>query len=104
MTEEPGSVKVLEMAIRFVEQDPTHEAAWKFLAMLYERRGQHEAALAHFERAVAQWPDIAVTNNRLAWFLANCPDPNFRDADRAVKFARRAVELSPYSTSTRSAS
>jgi serine/threonine protein kinase/Tfp pilus assembly protein PilF len=29
--------------------------------------------------------------SRLAWFLATCPDPKFRDPSRAVALARRAV-------------
>jgi hypothetical protein len=31
----------------------------------------------------------------LAWFLATCPDPQFRRSDRAVAVARKAVELAP---------
>jgi serine/threonine protein kinase/tetratricopeptide (TPR) repeat protein len=33
--------------------------------------------------------------NNLAWLLANCPDPRFRDAGRAVELARKATELAP---------
>ncbi len=33
--------------------------------------------------------------NDLAWFLATCPDPQFRDPARAVELARRAVNRGP---------
>jgi serine/threonine protein kinase/tetratricopeptide (TPR) repeat protein len=34
--------------------------------------------------------------NLLAWFLATCPDPQFRDADRAVVVAQTVVERVPH--------
>jgi tetratricopeptide (TPR) repeat protein len=34
-------------------------------------------------------------HNDLAWLLANCPDSQVRDVSRAVRLARRAVELAP---------
>jgi tetratricopeptide (TPR) repeat protein len=34
--------------------------------------------------------------NLLAWFLATCPDPQFRDADRAVVVAQKVVERVPH--------
>src|SRR5262249_46952103 len=33
--------------------------------------------------------------NAVAWLLATCPDPRFRDPSRAVRLARTAVELKP---------
>src|SRR5262249_47468086 len=40
-------------------------------------------------------PDSPVALNDVAWFLVTCPDPKFRDADRALGLAKRAVELLP---------
>jgi predicted Zn-dependent protease len=34
-------------------------------------------------------------HNKLAWFLATCPDPQFRDPVRAIEAARRAVKQAP---------
>src|SRR5262249_25889137 len=34
-------------------------------------------------------------SNGLAWLLATCADPKFRDAHRAVALAKKAVELKP---------
>ena len=33
--------------------------------------------------------------NSLAWLLATCPDPSFRDGQRAVEIGRRALKCSP---------
>ena len=40
-------------------------------------------------------PSQAAAHDFLAWWLATCPDPKFRDAPRAVTLAKRAVELAP---------
>jgi tetratricopeptide (TPR) repeat protein len=38
---------------------------------------------------------LAQSANNLAWFLATTPHDEFRDAQRAVELAQRAVELDP---------
>jgi serine/threonine protein kinase len=51
-------------------------------------------------RQVARWTDQASPGDAAghhirAWFLVTCPDPQFRDARRAVNLAKRATELAP---------
>jgi len=72
------------------------------------------AALAHaglaqeaedgFRKALELMPDNAafdnsvedaVYHNNLAWLLATCPEPKFRNPSRAVELAKRAVGLEP---------
>jgi tetratricopeptide (TPR) repeat protein len=48
-----------------------------------------------FRWAVEQNPQAAREQNHLAWLLANASEPRFRDAVRAVAFAKKAVELEP---------
>src|SRR5262249_38666831 len=38
---------------------------------------------------------LAGKQNRLAWFLAVCPEPRLRDPKQAVELARRAVDADP---------
>jgi serine/threonine protein kinase/tetratricopeptide (TPR) repeat protein len=40
-------------------------------------------------------PNRAPSLNNLAWLLATCPDPQFRDPGRALDLARKATELAP---------
>src|SRR5262249_27205387 len=68
--------------------------------------GRFEEAQQAYERAVAiqsRVPSIprqdprprmleAYYSNNLAWFLATCPDPRFRDSGRAVELAKKTVE------------
>jgi len=47
------------------------------------------------EQAVRFAPGWSDPCNSLAWLLATCPDPSFRDGPRAVEIGRRALESSP---------
>jgi tetratricopeptide (TPR) repeat protein len=40
-------------------------------------------------------PNRAPSLNNLAWLLATCPDPQFRDPGQALDLARKATELAP---------
>ncbi len=52
-------------------------------------------AVDGFREALRLDPDGPEALNPLARFLATCPLPQFRNADRAVELARRAVERTP---------
>jgi serine/threonine-protein kinase len=54
-----------------------------------------DEALAATREAIRLQPDSAMAHSNLAWFLANSPDPKFRDPARAVEVARKAIELAP---------
>lgn len=55
--------------------------------------GQYESAIEDYEKAIRLSPDWGQPHNDLAWLLATCADPSFRDATRAVSLARRASQL-----------
>jgi tetratricopeptide (TPR) repeat protein len=55
----------------------------------------YRRALVLMDRLVTSNPDSASDADALAWFLAICADPNFRDPARAVSLARVAVKQSP---------
>lgn len=74
----------------------------KSKSILHYHRGVAYATLGHFaealddsERRLGLAPENPETHNDLAWLLANCRELEFRDPERAVKLARRAVEMSP---------
>jgi serine/threonine protein kinase/tetratricopeptide (TPR) repeat protein len=52
-------------------------------------------ALALYAKLAADFPETSAYLNDLARLLVTCPAPQFRDADRALRIAKRAVELSP---------
>jgi tetratricopeptide (TPR) repeat protein len=55
---------------------------------------QEEQARSGQDRAAAM-RRLAARLDRLAWFLAHCPDARVRDTAAAVRRARRAAELQP---------
>jgi tetratricopeptide (TPR) repeat protein len=64
--------------------------------------GKREQAAVHYQEALdlmnerrRTYPDNAGDANNLAWFLAVCADPRFRDPGQAVTLARQAVKGSP---------
>jgi tetratricopeptide (TPR) repeat protein len=71
--------------------DPSAHAE---LAAALIKEGDLDAALRHYQQALAQdspyWADIA---NRLAWLLATHPSPRVRDARQAIALAEQACLL-----------
>lgn len=59
------------------------------------RKGVYDAAIEDATDALALNPYYSVGANQLAWMLATCPDPRFRDGERAVALAEKVVERFP---------
>jgi serine/threonine protein kinase/tetratricopeptide (TPR) repeat protein len=55
--------------------------------------GRFREAAAEYHRALDARPACAEWQWKLAWFLANCPDPQYRDPGRAIALAKKLVEL-----------
>ena len=78
-------------ALRGKRQAKTHYD----LAQAHIQSKRWPEAVAASKRAVELNPDNATYRNNLAWLLATCPDPLYRDEPLAVEHAQRAMELSP---------
>ncbi len=61
-------------------------------AALYEWQQNFSAALEQYSAAQQLQPENPQWLNNLAWLLATCPRPEFRDGARAVTLARQACE------------
>lgn len=61
----------------------------------WSRYGDHAHQFEDLEQAVRLAPDWSAACNSLAWLLATCPDPSYRDGRRAVALGRRALESAP---------
>lgn len=74
----------------------THLAAAHFLAgERFAEWHRYSEAAAQYEAAIRCNPELTSAYNRLAWLLANCPDTELRNTDRAVQVAARATEFAP---------
>jgi tetratricopeptide (TPR) repeat protein len=68
----------------------------------YRRQGdghlgskQWGKAVVAYTKAIELDPKSSGAENTLAWLLATCPDPKFRDRARAVELATKAFQLTP---------
>jgi hypothetical protein len=59
------------------------------------RLGSYSRATADFRSAVEMFPGKAGIANSLAWLLATCPDPQFRDGAAAIGYAQTACREAP---------
>jgi tetratricopeptide (TPR) repeat protein len=66
------------------------------LAVLSGMQGKYDEAIKHLGRTVELAPNNFSALGDLAWLLATAGEVTAEDADRAVKFARRACELTGY--------
>jgi tetratricopeptide (TPR) repeat protein len=64
------------------------------LANGFLKGGLQRDAMAEYEHATRISPDDPVPANDLAWLLATSSDASIRDGNRAVEFAKHAVQLS----------
>lgn len=65
------------------------------LALLLAASGRTGEADELYCKLLKLAPKNAVAHNNLAWMLATSLDPRFRDSDRAVELAKKAVDLDP---------
>jgi serine/threonine-protein kinase len=77
-----GNIRQASQARLLVEQANKHVLA-----------KEHAKALADYSKAVELDPRNATGWNNLAWLLATCPEARFHDPARAIKSAKKAVDL-----------
>src|SRR5262249_21245506 len=65
------------------------------LAALQQQSGHLTEAMRGYEEACRLDPQSAAARKNLAWLLATCADPKFRDPAKAVELAKKAVDLAP---------
>jgi tetratricopeptide (TPR) repeat protein len=62
----------------------------------YFRNGTYDKALADFNEEIRQRPAAEFAWNDCAWFLAVCPEANYRNGNKAVEYAKKACEISEW--------
>ena len=61
----------------------------------YLKLGKYDLAKQDYETALSRAPDCPTTYFCLAWMLATCPEPQYRNGPRALELAQRNLELLP---------
>ena len=65
-------------------------------AYAYSQKGNYNKAIAGYNEAIRLNPKHVLAYNNLAWLLAVCPDANVRNGEQAVKYAKKACDLSKW--------
>ncbi len=77
-----------------LQLDPSRAASWLARANAREEKGDYANARADYKQTIKLDPAATAAYDGLAWQLATCPDPKFRDGKIALVAAERACELS----------
>ncbi|MCA9137963.1 MAG: tetratricopeptide repeat protein, partial [Planctomycetales bacterium] len=91
--------QAIEVLTPILDRDPTNVAVLSSRAGAYLSVGDHEKAIADYERALKEIGDndtdgiVSSILNNMSWVLATSPKDSIRDGARAVKLGERAVEL-----------
>jgi Flp pilus assembly protein TadD len=77
-----------------IEQNTKYNgSAYASRGIAYNMKRDYAAARSDYEEAIRLVPHLASAHNNLAWLLATCPDPKYRDGVLAVEHARKACDL-----------
>jgi tetratricopeptide (TPR) repeat protein len=77
-----------------IELDPDHALAFDNRGIARMNLKEYEKALADFAHSIELKPEFVSPYNEQAWIWATCPDPKFRDGEKAIASATKACELS----------
>ena len=86
----------VEESLKALQLRPDYLTARINLAETLLQLGQIDRAVEQYYKVLEFTPDSVEILNKLAWILATSNDENIRNADDAVKFARKACELTDY--------
>jgi protein O-mannosyl-transferase len=87
------AVRQFEEVVRLQRE---HAAAHSNLALSYRKLGRLSEAITHYRESMRLQPDSPEPLNNLAWLMATCPDPQYRNGAEAVVLATWACELTRY--------
>jgi tetratricopeptide (TPR) repeat protein len=87
-----AAIKAFTLTLEIVPHD--YEALSNRAVAWYNKKN-YERAIDDATRALEVNPYYIVGANQLAWMLATCPDPRYRDGNRAVALAEKVVQRFP---------
>jgi len=99
---EPILQKCFGIAQRGLDIDPKNAELYHQRGILNAILGKTQKTLADYERAAHLDPDNVEFQLLCGWWCCSSLDLSIRDYDKALKYAQRAVELSPDNPDSRS--
>ncbi len=78
---------------RAIEIDPQLAQAYTSRGVALFSKGEYQQAKNDLRQAYSQNPKDTNALNQMAWMLAVCPDPRYRNGKKALDLARRVINL-----------
>lgn len=94
LQQEGQNEQAVEHYKKALSYDPYMGSVYSNLGVAYIQLSKHDLAINHLNKALDLDPDFTDALNNLAWLLASAEDEKIKDADKAIKLARRACKLS----------
>jgi tetratricopeptide (TPR) repeat protein len=89
-----SAIKILSAILRQAKlPKPAQGEIYGIRGVFWQEQREYYRAISDFTRATQLTPQMGEPYNNLAWILATCVDPDFRDGELALKHAQKAVEL-----------
>ena len=79
--------------------NPARDTVYLSRANAWEHRNEFDKAIADYSEAIRLAPKIVVGYNNRAWLWATCPDPKYRNGEKAVASATMACEITNWNQS-----
>jgi tetratricopeptide (TPR) repeat protein len=84
------AISELKEAIRLL---PNDASLYEKLGSALYLKGEFASVISCFEQAIRLDSEHIESRNNLAWVLATCPDPAFRNGTRAIQLAQETIRL-----------
>jgi tetratricopeptide (TPR) repeat protein len=82
-----------KIVLREISRDRQNPNLYSLLGDLYYSKNNFKGTIDAYETSLSLDPDNSKVLNNLAWLYATCEEERFKDPDRALVLALRAVEL-----------
>jgi tetratricopeptide (TPR) repeat protein len=73
--------------------DPDNALSLAYLGEAHRKLGSYGQGIQYFQKSIAREPKGAFAFERLAWQFGTCPLSQFRNGEKAVRFARKACTI-----------
>ena len=87
------TAKAIEDFTLAIKVNPKAGPAYVSRGRLLASLGRQEDAFKDFDKATKLDKDTPNSRIAMAWFLATCPEDNFRDGSKAIELAQQAIEI-----------
>jgi tetratricopeptide (TPR) repeat protein len=84
---------VIDDCNKLLEKNPQDAYAYRKRGLAWYNKGDYDRAIADYNKALEINPRDAEAYNRLAWLFAVCPKAEYRDGQKAVSLAKKAIGI-----------